>query len=174
MIKSLIGHPLDIMFEKNGISKEQKFEYVDRYKENYKKISTQKTVLLPHAKEAVLMAKEIATLAIVTTKTGKYSKVLMQHFDLMKYFDVLIGYEDVKNPKPSSEPILKALDELNKNIKDDVWMIGDTILDIQAANKAKINSIGVLSGYDSKELLLKFTKNIEQNVEDAIKYLKFK
>jgi len=174
MIKSLIGYPLDVMFEKNGISKEQKFEYVDRYKENYKKISTQKTVLLPHAKEAVLMAKEIATLAIVTTKTGKYSKVLMQHFDLMKYFDVLIGYEDVKNPKPSSEPILKALDELNKNIKDDVWMIGDTILDIQAANKAKINSIGVLSGYDSKELLLKFTKNIEQNVEDAIKYLKFK
>ena len=33
----------------------------------------------------------------------------------------------------------------------DVWMIGDTKLDLIAANEANINSIGVLCGYGKKK-----------------------
>lgn len=169
-IKALIGYPLDIMFENLGIDEEEVWDMVATYKEHYREISTQKTELLKNAREAVLLAKKFATLGIVTTKTAQYSKELMQHFDLMQYFEVLIGREDVQNPKPHAEPILKALDKMDTKNRE-IWMIGDTKLDIIAAKNANINSIAVLSGYDDLETLKKFTNVIFNDALEATFYL---
>jgi len=170
-IKALIGYPLDIMYAQLGVKDELVWDYVNTYKEYYRVISTQKTYLLESAKEAVVMASEIAEVGIVTTKTGRYSKVLMEHFGLMEYFKVLIGRENVQNPKPHQEPILKALESFDANDKE-IWMIGDTKLDLLSAKNAGVNSIGVLSGYDDKEELQKYTNIIFDNALDGIKYLK--
>ena len=169
-IKELIGHPLDVMYKELGVSKEKVWDFVDTYKEHYRKISTQKTVLLPHAREAVTLASTFAELGIVTTKTGKYSRVLMEHFGLMDKFKVLIGREDVINPKPNAEPILQALQQLNSKDKD-VWMIGDTTMDLLATKNAGVNSIGVLCGYGKEEVLKYYTNILCQNAYEAIKYL---
>ena len=170
-IKALIGHPLDVMYAELGIDETLVWDFVATYKEHYREISTQKTELLEFASQAVLLANEFATIGIVTTKTGRYSKVLMEHFNLMQYFKVLIGREDVEKPKPDAEPILKALNILeDKN--QEIWMIGDTKLDLISAKNAKVNSIGVLSGYDTKETLQKYTDFIFENTYEAIKFLK--
>ncbi|OHD96325.1 MAG: hydrolase [Sulfurimonas sp. RIFCSPHIGHO2_12_FULL_36_9] len=169
-IKSLIGYPLDIMYENLGVDKELIWDFVATYKEHYREISTQKTELLKNAKEAVLLAKEFAILGIVTTKTGRYSRVLMEHFGLMEHFDVLIGREDVQNPKPHEEPILKALEKLNTKNRE-IWMIGDTKLDLISAKNANVNSIAVLSGYDDLDTLKKFTDVILNDALEATLYL---
>lgn len=170
-IKALIGYPLDIMYEELGVSKELVWDFVATYKEEYRKISTLKTLLLPNAIEAVQQASEFATLGIVTTKTGKYSKILMEHFGLMDYFEVLIGREDVQNPKPHEEPILKALEKLDTENKE-IWMIGDTKLDLISAKNAQVNSIGVLCGYGDKETLNQFTNVILNDALEATAYLR--
>lgn len=170
-IKALIGHPLDIMYKELGVSQEQVWDFVATYKEHYRQISTQKTILLKNAKEAVESASEFASLGIVTTKTGKYSQVLMEHFGLMDKFDVLIGREHVQNPKPHAEPINKALQSFDTNNKE-IWMIGDTQLDLLSAKNAGIHSIGVLSGYDKEETLKKFTNMIFCDSLEAVKYLR--
>ena len=170
-IKALIGYPLDEMYNSLGVNKDEVWDYVATYKEYYRVISTQKTELLPFAKEAVEKASEFATLAIVTTKTGKYSQVLMEHFELMQYFEVLIGREHVQNPKPHAEPILNALEQLG--LEDtDIWMIGDTKLDLISAKNAGVNAVGVLSGYDNIKTLKKFTNIIKNDALEAVKYLK--
>jgi len=169
-IKALIGHPLDVMYAELGIEESKVWDFVHTYKEHYRVISTQKTVLLPEAIEAVEEAKKFARLGIVTTKTGKYSRVLMEHFGLMHHFDVLIGREDVQNPKPHAEPINKAIEQM-KVLRERCWMIGDTRLDIASANNAGINSIGVLSGYDNLEQLQTLTDFIEENALQAVKYI---
>ena len=169
-IKALIGHPLDVMYAELGIEESKVRDFVHTYKEHYRVISTQKTVLLPEAIEAVEEAKKFARLGIVTTKTGKYSRVLMEHFGLMHHFDVLIGREDVQNPKPHAEPINKAIEQM-KVLREKCWMIGDTRLDIASANNAGINSIGVLSGYDNLEQLKTLTDIIEKNALQAVKRL---
>jgi phosphoglycolate phosphatase len=92
-ITSLIGLPLDEMFVRLGVSKEERMLYVNAYKEHYRTIHTQKTVLLPRAKEAIELAYSYALLGVVTTKTSRYSRELLEYFDLMKYFNVLIGRE---------------------------------------------------------------------------------
>ncbi len=169
-IEALIGYPLDVMYKELGVDKDEIWNFVATYKERYRKISTQQTELLACTKEAVLCASKFARLGIVTTKTGEYSKVLMEHFGLMQYFEVLIGRENVHNPKPHEEPILKAL-SMMKHINEDVWMIGDTKLDLLSAKNAKVSSIGVLSGYDTKETLQKYTKLIFMDALIAVKYL---
>lgn len=170
-IKALIGYPLDIMYRELGVSEDMVWDFVATYKEEYRKISTIKTELLPNAVEAIEKASEFATLGIVTTKTGKYSKVLMEHFDLMKYFEVLIGREDVENPKPHEEPILKALEQLDTENKE-IWMIGDTKLDLISAKNANVNSIGLLCGYGELETLKEFTNVILNDALEATNYLK--
>jgi phosphoglycolate phosphatase len=170
-IMALIGYPLDIMFESVGVKDEKVWDFVASYKERYRKISTQKTELLECAREALKRASKFATLGIVTTKTGRYSEVLMEHFDLMRYFDVLIGREHVEHPKPHAQPILKALQKLETKGKE-VWMIGDTKLDLICANNAEVNSIAVLSGYGKKEELKKFTDIIFNDALEAVDYLK--
>jgi phosphoglycolate phosphatase len=170
VIKALIGHPLDVMYAELGIEESKVWDFVHTYKEHYREISTQKTVLLPEAIEAVEEAKKFARLGIVTTKTGKYSRVLMEHFGLMQHFDVLIGREDVQNPKPHAEPINRAIEQMQV-VREKCWMIGDTRLDIASANNAGINSIGVLSGYDNLEQLQTLTDIIEINALQAVKRL---
>ena len=169
-IMALIGYPLDIMYAELGVAEEKVWDYVATYKEEYRKISTLKTELLACATEAVEKASKIARLGIVTTKTGSYSEILMEHFGLMHHFKVLIGREHVENPKPHSEPIVKALEAL-KHTTEEVWMIGDTKLDLISAKNANVNSIGVLSGYDTEEILRKHTEVICKDALEAIDFL---
>ena len=170
-IKELIGYPLDVMYRELGVEEQYIWDIVASYKEHYREISTQKTFLLENAREAVILASEIAEIGIVTTKTGKYSLVLMEHFEIMDYFKVLIGRENVQNPKPDKEPIMKALECFDTEGKE-VWMIGDTKLDLLSAENASVNSIGVLCGYGTKKQLQKYTKNIFNDAFEAVKFLK--
>ena len=167
-IKKLIGYPLESMFISLGIDKKDASSFVLRYKHHYRQIANQKTKLLPFAKEAVQKASKFARLGVVTTKTAKYSKEILLHLGIGDYFETLIGFEDVSNPKPHSEPILKALKEMNVQDKKNSWMIGDTNLDIKSAKNAKINHIAVLGGYESRQDLLKHTDQICNNVLEAV------
>ncbi len=170
-IMALIGYPLDIMYKELGIEEDKVWDFVATYKEEYRKISTTKTQLLACAKEAVENASKIASLGIVTTKTGSYSEILMEYFGLMQYFDVLIGREHVQNPKPHAEPILKALELLDTKNKE-IWMIGDTKLDLISAKNAGVNSIAVLSGYNEVETLKEYSEIVMNDALEAVEFLK--
>ncbi len=170
-IKSLIGLPLEIMFVKLGVDESEKMEYAKAYKEHYKTIHTEKTLLLPRAEEAIVLAAEHGRLGIVTTKTSEYSRILLEHFDLMKYFDILIGREDVENPKPHPEPVERAMNALGYHYGKVTYMIGDTPADMIAAEEADIASIGVLCGYTKKEELAKYADFIADDLYDAIKII---
>lgn len=110
-IKRLIGHPLEVMFERLGAARDVQ-DFVLAYKQRYAQIFLDQTVLLSGAHEAVREASEFANLGVVTTKTSKFSKILLQHFGIADFFGTIVGREDVQDPKPSAEPILKALENL--------------------------------------------------------------
>lgn len=163
---SKIGHPLKVMFAKLGIEENIVDEVVARYKEHYRSVCNEKTVLIPNAAEAVKLMAKHATLGVVTTKTTQFSKDILVHLGIGEYFETVVGFDDVKNPKPHPEPILLALERLG-NPEGKKWMIGDTPLDIMAANEAKVTPMAVLSGYASKELLSSYDAAIFDDVLDA-------
>lgn len=152
-ICSLIGYPLDIMFKNLGVDENLIQKCLDSYKAHYREISLKCTKMLPNAVEAISFASTFATLGVVTTKTGLCSKQILEHFDVLKYFEVVIGREDVNFPKPHQEPILTALKHLHVDKNAKIFMVGDTILDINCAKNAHVSSVGVLCGYGDKNVL---------------------
>ncbi|EED2208828.1 HAD family hydrolase [Campylobacter coli] len=169
-IKNLIGYPLEHMFrmlypDKVNLSK----EFVLAYREIYAQIYLEQTTLLPKAKEALELAFEIADLGIVTTKGGKFTPLLLEHLGVKKFFKTLITLEDVTNPKPHAEPILLALEKMQKT-KENAYMIGDTILDIQAAISANITPLALTCGYGN-ENELKAHSMVFLNAYEAVNYI---
>ena len=171
LIKNEIGHTLENMFRTLGIEERRVDEHVMAYKMHYRTIHCKKTVLIEGAKEAVEEASRFATLGVVTTKTGQYSRELLEHLGLMYHFEILIGREDVNFPKPHAEPILKALVKLEHD-RNRTWMIGDTCMDINSAKNAEILSIAVTSGYATHSMLKKCSSTICNNIVEAIEHIK--
>jgi phosphoglycolate phosphatase len=170
-ILPLIGYPLDIMFVKLGIEKKDTDEFVNAYKAHYRTIVKDKTKLIKGAKEAVEEAYKFARLGVVTTKTSLYTKEILEYFDMLERFEVIVGREDVAYTKPHPEPILKALSAMNAN-KQNAWMIGDTILDMSAGRAADIKCAGVLCGYGKEEDLAQYTNVVLKDTLEAVRYIK--
>jgi len=171
-IIKLIGYPLDYMFEKLGVPQEKVWDYVDSYKSNYRKISQAQTLLLDNAKEAVELAASFATLGVVTTKTTLYSIPLLKNFKIWNYFNTIIGRQEVENPKPHPEPIFRACEALKITPNKDVFIIGDTELDLLAAKAANISSVGVLCGYGERDALSSLSPYITEDSLSAVKLIK--
>jgi len=171
-IKSHIGYPLDVMFSALGVEQNKVIDFVESYKEKYREISKEKTVLLEYAKQSVQEAAKFARLGVVTTKTTQYSIPLLKNLDLYEYFETIIGRQEVKNPKPDPEPIEVALKNMKVEASRDIFMIGDTKLDLIAANRANISSCGVLCGYGYKKELNSYTPYVNTNALEAVNLIK--
>ncbi len=92
-------------------------------------------------------------LAIVSNcRSNEISKILKSAGIDPKIFDIKVGNDKVKHPKPYPDEILKA--EKLLDIKAD-YIIGDSIYDVMAGKKAKVKTISVLTGNTPKETLKK-------------------
>ncbi|TQR31345.1 hydrolase [Campylobacter sp. MIT 99-7217] len=171
LISSFVGYPLEIMFEKLGVSKDRIDDFVKAYRNKYEEIYLDITTLLPQAREAIEDAFNFADLAVVTTKNSHFSQILLKHLQVLKYFTCVIGKEDVDEPKPSAKPIMKALEILKKD-RENAYMIGDTALDIQAALNAKITPLALSCGYEDIKSLQKYHCEIFSSAKEAVSFIK--
>lgn len=175
-VAKYIGYPLDEMFAFFGAERGRIEQLCADYKAHYTKIHNAKTKMLDGAVEAIQMASEFASLGIVTTKSSDSSRNLLAHFGVAKHFSVMIGKNDVINPKPHKEPILKALagmQSLGISVEaHNAFMIGDTILDLISARDAGIVGLGVLCGYGQRTDLEQFSKFIFKDTKEAVVFAK--
>lgn len=79
-------------------------------------------------------------LAIVTSRIKIGMDDIFNHRKIQHLFDVVVTFEDYKNPKPHPEPLLIAVKKLNIS-PDETIYIGDSETDIEAAKKARMRSI---------------------------------
>ncbi|MCE7736685.1 MAG: HAD family hydrolase [Candidatus Heimdallarchaeota archaeon] len=88
-------------------------------------------------------------MGICTSNESKSARILMDKAGLGNYFSVYIGSEDLKERKPSPEPLLLALRNLefdyskSTNLRREVWFVGDTKYDVEAAHNANLLAIGI-------------------------------
>ncbi|WP_338944691.1 HAD family hydrolase [Fusobacterium pseudoperiodonticum] len=96
-----------------------------------------------------LMIQEIKKkfyISIVTNASKKNVKDILEKFSVKNLFDLLITQEDVKNPKPSAEGFLKAMNYFNIS-KENTIIFEDSEIGIQAADKVEANYVKVY-GYN--------------------------
>ena len=94
----------------------------------------------PHCKETLLSLKEKGyKLGIVTNKIHSSTTLCLNLIGLDGIFDSLVCYDDVKNPKPDKESILKSMDILGAADLSEVLYIGDNKLDLLTARNASVD-----------------------------------
>ena len=84
-------------------------------------------------------------LGIVTNKVHRLAEYALKCVGLDIIFDVVIGFEDVKNPKPDKEGILKAIKLFNSDQESTLY-IGDNSSDLISASNAGVDSCLVIWG----------------------------
>lgn len=82
----------------------------------------------------------------ISILSNKAYDMIMLGFELTNltnYFDVVIGYEQMPEhkPDPSGIDVIKKFYNISDN--DNIYLIGDTLIDIYTAHNANINSVGV-------------------------------
>ncbi len=105
-------------------------------------------------------------LGIVSTKFRYRIEEILSRENLLDYFEVIIGGEDVSTLKPNPSGLLLAVKKLNLT-SSQVMYIGDSIIDAETANRASISFIAVLSGVTPRKvfsvyLVSEFLKNISE------------
>jgi len=105
-------------------------------------------------------------LAVATSKPTKYAKIILDHFEISRYFDLIMGSEMDGTRSDKAEIIAYALNGLNYD-GNDAAMVGDRSYDIIGANKNYIDSIGVLWGYgDRAELEAAGATRIAESINE--------
>lgn len=157
-IKRTIGKTLEDSFSiLTGITdKNTLISYKKEYVKEADIHMTANTKFFPET-VAVLKAlkKRGAQIGIISTKYRyRIHEMVDQHFP-NKFFDIIIGGEDVKKAKPSPQGLLKALRCLHRKKKDTLY-IGDSIIDAQTALLAGVDFVGVLNGMTTREELAEY------------------
>lgn len=110
----------------------------------------------------------------IAIATGS-SKVTFTHStdkDFQNLFDFVSTINDVKKGKPHPEQLFLIAKKL-KVKPEDCLMIGDSIYDGITAKNARMDFVGVLSGYTSKKELSKHSpQKIIKKITDLPKFLK--
>jgi phosphoglycolate phosphatase-like HAD superfamily hydrolase len=92
-------------------------------------------------------------LAVVTNKPENITKVILDKFDILKCFEIVIGPESLTNLKPDPEGILKVL-SFTDTLPAEAIMVGDTDTDIFAGRAALAKTCGRLGGLGNQEALI--------------------
>ncbi|MEN8904509.1 MAG: HAD-IA family hydrolase [Clostridiales bacterium] len=169
-----VGLSLNDMFKK--LTKIDDPILLNNFLKNFRKkaneIMTKNTVILKETKPTLINIKGNNILsAIVSTKYRFRILEALKINNLDSYFNLIIGGEDVNNLKPHPEGILKVIENLNIN-KENCLYVGDSTVDSEAAENAKVDFIGVLTGKTTSSQLNKF-KNISiiKNLSELKNYI---
>ncbi len=110
-------------------------------------------------------------LGIVSTKFRYRIESILARENLLEYFDIIIGGEDVKTHKPDPESLLLAIKTLNF-FPSQVLYIGDSLTDAETAKRAGVTFIPVLSGMTAQEAFKNYkTLGMLKNISELPKRL---
>jgi HAD superfamily hydrolase (TIGR01662 family) len=125
--------------------------FVETYRNLYLESPTAHSALYEGVPAVLESLKESGyALALATGKRIDLAEAVVRALKLDVYFDRIQGYELHLNPKPEPDILLEATKHLQLQ-PEDVMMVGDTLVDIQAAKKAGMTNVAVLYGFGSKE-----------------------
>ena len=100
--------------------------------------------LYPGIKELLDYLKTKGVLLAIFTGKGKQASLItLEELSIINYFDLIVTGDDVVNHKPSSDGIMKFVNEYNLK-KDEVLMIGDSVADVRASKEAGIRIASAL------------------------------
>ncbi len=156
-----IGPPLKESFMKYyGLTSQQAEEAVEKYREYFKPRGVYENKMYDGVDNLLQNLKASGKVVVLaTSKPTVFAKVILEHFDLMQYFDVVCGSELDGSRVKKGDVIAYALEQVRTLVsaageefaKASAVMVGDREHDIIGAKENGLDSVGVLYGYGCRE-----------------------
>ncbi len=157
-LKRFIGPPLiDSFMEYYGFDLYKAKDAVMYYREYYSEKGIYENELYSGIKELLAELKAKSKVVLLTTSKPKiYAEKILGYFEILPYFDFVIGSNLDGTLSDKKEIIYEALKISGTELKkESVVMVGDRKFDIEGAIYNGIKSIAVLYGYGSYNELKK-------------------
>jgi len=136
---------LDIILELGKVeaTQEDKDKWLIQKNEDYLSylVDMNETEILPGVMKVLKFLKQ-NNQPIALGSASKNAKPILEKTGILSYFDVIVDGNDVANAKPDPEVFLHAARQLNVTNEDSI-VFEDSVAGIQAANIAKMLSIGI-------------------------------
>lgn len=168
-IKRTIGLPLDKAFIQltNNENEVLINRFLSLFGEKANEVMSRETVLYADTVNTLERLKQSGlNTGIVTTKSHFRIVETLNMHRVLDLIDIIVGGEDVKSPKPSPEGLLFAIDSLNEQL-DNVLYIGDSLIDAETALAANIDFTAVTTGTTTETEFLQYPYvNIVTNLSE--------
>lgn len=176
-----IGPPLKESFmEFYGFDEEKALAAVEKYRERFKDTGIFENQVYEGIPEMIRKLKgNHKKLAVASSKPTVFVERILEHFEIRKYFDVVVGSELDGSRTDKAEVIREALRQLYGESEADIEekkkntvMIGDRKFDVEGAKAEGVISVAVSYGYgDMEELKNAKPDYIARSVEELEKLL---
>lgn len=172
-VKNLMGLPaaeiINFLNKKYKI-KENVLAMRNERRDYFFELIRNKDIAIKGIRKTVQKIRKNYKTAIVTGSSRK-SYLGSTDKEFQKEFDYVVCVDEVKRAKPAPDELLKAAKKL-KVKPSECLMIGDSVFDQLAAKRAKMDSVGVLTGYtSSKDLRKAGAKYVLESVNELGKIL---
>lgn len=102
--------------------------------------------LFPGTRELLSWARSAnLKLGLLTGKDRVRTLQILEHFELQEFFDATLASDQLNQPKPHPEGVLKMLEELGCGAQHSV-MVGDAVNDIICAQEAGVKAVAITWG----------------------------
>ncbi len=154
-LKVYIGPPLvQEMSVRLGVDMDTAFQYVTKFRERYNTIGWKENYPIPGMPEALAVLKEAGChLAVATSKPLPTAMMVLDHFDLTKYFEVICGSDPDGGHADKAYIVSQALNRLGvtEEKKPQTVMVGDRMHDVIGGQKNGLTTLGLTMGYGSRQ-----------------------
>jgi phosphoglycolate phosphatase len=152
-LRRYIGRHLDDLFTDLGFPPESLAPMLADYRAIYTASGHPNTSVYPGVAEMLGALGGLKSTA--TTKGTPTTKVILEKFSLIKYFNHVQGTDGFP-AKPEPDVILKSLDIFGVSPQE-CLMIGDAPSDMEAGRRAGVKTCAVRYGYGDLEAMAAFT-----------------
>lgn len=157
-LEPFIGPPLkDSFMQFYNMTEEEAERAIAKYRERFSEIGIFENEVYAGIPEMLQNLQNCGMfLAVASSKPTEFVERILEHFDLRKYFRVVVGSEMDGTRVEKEEVMMEALRMLfsYKPIQfAKVYMVGDRKFDIEGAKAIGVESVGVSYGYGSKKEL---------------------
>ena len=103
-------------------------------------------LLVPGVDELLARLHGRYPMAVVSARDERGTRAFLDHFNLTRYFEVIVTALTAPHTKPYPDPVIYAAQKMNVP-PEACLMIGDTTVDMRAGKSAGAQTVGVLCGF---------------------------
>jgi len=147
-----IGPPLRVSFrEYYGFCEDDCIKAIVKYREYFRETGLFENKVYPGIENLLKNLKQSGRkLFVATSKPTVFAVRILEHFNLLQYFDYVAGSELDGSRDSKSDVIKFALQKNGLTDLTNVIMVGDREHDVMGAKENNIDVVGVLYGYGDR------------------------